>query len=105
MVTEASDCLHFFLSIARQLGINSDELHTYDDHIEGGTALVLTELIWAVGKISLSNEHAYKVKAFRGAWFIFWNLLEQRLQIYQDDLYQAYLDKNAENHKRQSTGY
>lgn len=105
MVTEASDCLHFYLSIARQLDIPVEELSTYDDFLEGSTPELLSELLSVIGQINTYEDRYRKLFAFRNAWFLFWNVLEQRLQIYPDDLYQAYLDKNAENHKRQDTGY
>lgn len=105
MITEASDCLHFYLSIARQIGLKEDDLIIRDEFVTGNTSTVLSELFNHIGVISLYDAGAYRVSAFESAWNGYWNILEQRLQIYQDDLYQAYLDKNAENHKRQDTNY
>lgn len=105
VLTEASDCLHFLLSIARQIGLEKDDLIIHDEFIEGNTSTVLSELFIHIGMIAMYDVRAYKVAAFKASWGEFWNILEQRLQIYPDDLYQAYLDKNAENHKRQDTGY
>ncbi|MNP45917.1 dUTPase [compost metagenome] len=105
MLTEASDCLHFFLSIARQLNIPPEQLGAYDDFVEGNTSAVLTELFFSISKIGLSDKYENKVKFFRVAWHQFLNISEQRLQIYFEDLYNAYLEKNAENHSRQDNNY
>lgn len=105
MITEAADCLHFFLSIARQMGLTSGSLYVYDIYLEDETSLLLTKLIVRVGEISTHRFTEGRYASFEQSWYLFINILEQRLQIHEDDLYQAYLDKNEVNHKRQDTGY
>jgi len=94
MLTEASDCLHFYLSIARQLGVPAEKLIIRDYQVDKeDTSEALTELFLTIGKIALASKHDNQIKFFRASWNLFFNILEQRLQIYPDDLYQAYIDK------------
>ncbi|WP_212944524.1 dUTP diphosphatase, partial [Paenibacillus antibioticophila] len=51
LLEEYVDCLHFFLSIARQLGLPPSDLCSYEDSLEGGTELVFSELLLNVGYI------------------------------------------------------
>ncbi|OAJ75287.1 hypothetical protein AYJ08_05205 [Brevibacillus sp. SKDU10] len=113
LLEEYVDCLHFFLSIARQLGLSTDDLYAWEDQLEGETTILLTELLMNVGQIIGDQIFANKPKDvfqhrrehFRASLFIFYNLGEQRLGISYEDMVQAYLDKWQINIQRQESGY
>ncbi|WP_277547618.1 dUTP diphosphatase [Brevibacillus laterosporus] len=111
LLEEYVDCLHFFLSIARQLGLSTDDLYAWEDQLEGQTTILLTELLMNVGQIIGDQIFANKPKDvfqhrrehFRASLFIFYNLGEQRLGISYEDMVQAYLDKWKINIQRQES--
>lgn len=111
LLEEYVDCLHFFLSIARQLNLEADDLYLPDDVLENQTNLVFTELLHNVGLINAKyflinpNEAGDKVHCFQQALYIFYLLGEQRLGFTFNQIAEAYAAKNAVNHERQSNGY
>lgn len=114
LLEEYVDCLHFFLSIARQLGLPPSDLCSYEDSLEGGTELVFSELLLNVGYIigdemgisaAKKDTKTWKREHFRSALFIFYALGEQRLGIDLEQISEAYAAKNAVNHERQANGY
>ncbi|MGG0792618.1 dUTP diphosphatase [Brevibacillus laterosporus] len=113
LLEEYVDCLHFFLSMARQLELSTDDLYAWEDQLEGETTILLTELLMNVGQIIGDQIFANKPKDvfqhrrehFRASLFIFYNLGEQRLGISYEDMVQAYLDKWQINIQRQESGY
>ncbi|MCR8980920.1 dUTP diphosphatase [Brevibacillus laterosporus] len=113
LLEEYVDCLHFFLSMARQLELSTDDLYAWEDQLEGETTILLTELLMNVGQIMGDQIFANKPKDvfqhrrehFRASLFIFYNLGEQRLGISYEDMVQAYLDKWKINIQRQESGY
>lgn len=113
LLEEYVDCLHFFLSIARQLDLPADDLYIPDDTIEGETTVLFTELLHNVGMI-MGHEFLYEWPEdfkkqqrnfFRGALAVFYSLGEQRLGFTFEQIADAYAAKNAVNHERQSSGY
>lgn len=113
LLEEYVDCLHFFLSIARQLDLSDDDLYVPDDELEGETAVLFTELLHNVGMI---NGHLFLYKKpddvcqhqrhfFRAALGLFYDLGEQRLGFTWDQIAAAYVAKNKVNHERQTNGY
>lgn len=113
LLEEYVDCLHFFLSIARQLDLPADDLYIPDDTIEGETTVLFTELLHNVGMI-MGHEFLYEWPEdfkkqqrnfFRGALAVFYSLGEQRLGFTFEQIADAYAAKNAVNHERQSNGY
>lgn len=113
MLEEYVDCLHFFLSIARQLDLPDDDMYVPDDELESETAVLFTELLHYVGMI---NEHLFLYKKpndvshrqrhfFRAALGLFYNLGEQRFGFTWDQIAAAYVAKNRVNHERQENGY
>jgi dimeric dUTPase (all-alpha-NTP-PPase superfamily) len=113
LLEEYVDCLHFFLSIARQLDLPADDLYIPDDTIEGETTVLFTELLHNVGMI-MGHEFLYEWPEdfkkqqrnfFRGAMAVFYSLGEQRLGFTFEQIADAYAAKNAVNHERQSSGY
>ncbi|MEF3312560.1 dUTP diphosphatase [Paenibacillus sp. GYB004] len=113
MLTEYVDCLHFFLSIARQLDLPADDLYAWEDIAEGNTTILFSELLHNVGlihadnmlEIPIKDVKNYRREHFKAALFIFYALGEQRLGFDFDQIAAAYLDKNKTNHERQANGY
>lgn len=113
LLGEYIDCLHFFLSIARQIGLSTDDLYSWEDELEAETTILFTDLLHNVGLINgfefLSQKPTNKFKAqreyFRASLYIFHNLGEQRLGISYEDMVQAYLEKWQINLERQESGY
>ncbi|PPA86028.1 dUTPase [Brevibacillus laterosporus] len=113
MLEEYVDCLHFFLSIAWQIGLSTDDLYAWEDQLEGETTILFTELLINVGQINGDQIFANKPKDvfqhrrehFKASLYIFYNLGEQRLGISYEDMVQAYLDKWQINMQRQESGY
>ncbi|MBU7319018.1 dUTP diphosphatase [Paenibacillus oleatilyticus] len=113
VLEEYVDCLHFFLSIARQLDLPAEDLYVCEDVLEEETVVLFMELLHNVGLINgekflfqnPDNLSKYQRESLRAALFIFYNLGEQRLGFTFEQIVEAYVAKNAINHKRQSTGY
>lgn len=113
LLEEYVDCLHFFLSIARQLDLPADDLYQWEDVIEGETTVLFSELIYLVGLIiadqflyhPIEDVTKWRVENLRAALFIFYALGEQRLGFTFEQIAAAYVAKNKVNHERQSSGY
>ncbi|MGG1441384.1 dUTP diphosphatase [Brevibacillus laterosporus] len=113
LLEEYVDCLHFFLSIARQIGLYADDLYSWEDELEVDTTVLFTDLLHNVGMINrlefLSNKptdsYKFQRQQFRASIYIFFNLGKQRLGISYEDMVQAYLDKWQINIQRQESGY
>jgi len=103
VLEEYVDCLHFILSIAIELGYKTEDLYVWDGELEGETVDVFIELMYWTSRIS-SNDKFKRRAAFRTVCYIFFNLGE-RLGFTWDQIEEAYMKKNAENHERQETGY
>lgn len=106
LLVEYVDCLHFFLSIARQLQLDPENLYDINTHIrpEGTTANMFTTLIYQVSRIGLCESRASKELYFRQALELFMTL-GRRLGFSYDQIAEAYVAKNEVNHQRQATGY
>lgn len=107
LLEEYVDCLHFFLSIARQLGLPAADLYAPgpDEIVKGSTTYVFTEILHHVGGVGLHKDpHIRKTSLRLGLW-IFYSLGEQRLGFTFDQIAEAYAAKNAVNHERQANGY
>ncbi|WXG84199.1 dUTP diphosphatase [Paenibacillus glucanolyticus] len=107
MLEEYVDCLHFFLSLARQLDLPADDLfgpETGED-LKGETAQVFTEILYHVGGVGLHKHEDIRRKALQLGLWIFYTLGEQRLGFTFEQIAEAYAAKNAVNHQRQANGY
>ncbi|HAF97524.1 dUTP diphosphatase [Paenibacillus lactis] len=107
LLEEYVDCLHFFLSIARQLDLPAADLYAPgpDEIVKGSTAYVFTEILHHVGGVGLHKDpHIRKTSLRLGLW-IFYSLGEQRLGFTFDQIAEAYAAKNAVNHQWQANGY
>ena len=115
MLEEYVDCLHFFLSIARQLNVPADDLDDRDDVLEGETVTIFTEILHAVGLIEghkfLQNFQVQGgLRGFRkfmlcDAFSLFLRLGYQRFGFTWYEIVDAYMAKNRINHERQKNGY
>lgn len=105
LLEEYVDCLHFFLSIARQLGLDETDLTIIDDYLEGSTTKVLTRLIYHSGGIDMGYTPYSAITSFRMAFNMFFALGQQRFGFTLEQIEAAYLDKNKVNHERQANGY
>lgn len=113
LLEEYVDCLHFFLSIARQLSLDAEDLYMPDDELEGDTSILFTELLHNVGMINghrflnhlIEDTERWQKEYFQTALYLFYLLGEQRLGFTFDQIADAYAAKNAVNHERQSSGY
>jgi len=111
LLEEYVDCLHFFLSIARQIGLSADDLYVWnpDRELQGETSVLFSELMHAVARIGADyyapKPSITRVQRFRVALYLFHSLGEQRLGFKWDQIAAAYVTKNEVNHKRQENGY
>lgn len=111
LLEEYVDCLHFFLSIARQLELPAEDLYVWEDIVEGETVIIFSELLHNVGLIladelvEIQDIKAWRREHLRVALYIFYALGEQRLGFTFEQIGEAYVAKNAVNHGRQSNGY
>lgn len=113
LLEEYVDCLHFFLSIARQLDLPATDLYCWEDEVEGETSKLFTELLHNVGLIladkllikEIEDVPAFRRDHFRASLFIFYGLGEQRLGFTFEEIAAAYIAKNQTNHERQANGY
>ncbi|MED1666093.1 dUTP diphosphatase [Brevibacillus laterosporus] len=108
LLEEYVDCLHFFLSIAWQIGLTADDLFVDDEEYETPTNVAFTILLYLVssvnGKCFLINPPDIKLP-FRLALYIFFSLGYQRFGFTWDEITQAYIDKWQINMQRQESGY
>jgi len=99
VLEEYVDCLHFFLSIARQLDVPVEKLkHTNSLVFERGIVNVFSGLMVSVGMI----------RVYEPAFYHSWNefiALGECLGFTWDEIAAAYMDKNRVNHERQKNGY
>ncbi|MBO9599700.1 MAG: dUTP diphosphatase [Cohnella sp.] len=101
LLEEYVDCLHFFLSIARQLGLPVKELERAEDRlIASSTAEEFSSIMTAAGLIDYDE-----IDAYYDAWNWFMALGAERLGFTFDQIAAAYIAKNEVNHRRQSNGY
>ncbi|OIB05007.1 hypothetical protein AK95_14755 [Paenibacillus sp. LC231] len=107
LLEEYVDCLHFFLSLARQIELPVDDLYAPgpDEMVKGSTTYVFTEILHHVGGVSLQKDTYYRKTALRLGLWIFYSLGEHRLGFTFEQIAEAYAAKNAVNHERQANGY
>lgn len=106
LLEEYVDCLHFFLSIARQLNLPADVLYAPgpDEELAGSTAHVFTEIIYQAAVVGLAKDEQREMAFKLGLW-IFYSLGQQRLGFTFEQIAEAYAAKNKVNHERQENGY
>ena len=122
LLEEYIDSLHFFLSLAIQKGWE-DALFIYEEQLDpevfdGELSEWYLEMIYFLNKSYMENppkEQSDKWKKqtgfpekqyyFRMAWILFLNIGMNGFDFTEEQIEQAYLDKNKINHERQENGY
>lgn len=107
LVEEASDCLHFILSLANQIG------YEIDSDIEEGIAIKFEKKEWNFLELQFQISVLYgSVKEFDDSYestlyVIIKEFIEytSTLGITTQELEQAYYEKNEENYRRLREGY
>lgn len=105
LLEEYVDCLHFILSIGLELGIKNCVVDPciYD---EDSVTNQFIEINYQSHLVM--SDYKHRKGDADGSWFTLLDLfagLGQMLGFTWDQIEQAYLDKNAVNHKRQNNGY
>lgn len=122
LLEEYVDCLHFFLSIARQKGW-MDALYLHEEAIEdirgsgfdGGITGAFLEMKYWLLRMHMENKpmesieknlgYSTKEFCFRNAWFVFIAIGMIGFGFTWEQMCEAYLAKNKVNHDRQENGY
>ncbi|WP_178930399.1 dUTP diphosphatase [Bacillus altitudinis] len=112
LLEEYADCIHFFLSIAIKKGWK-EELHVSEEAIEdfkevgfdGGLSGVFTEMQWHLLNSNVYKDEYKKKLHFRLSWSLFLAIGIVGFGFTPEQIEQAYMQKNAVNHKRQQEGY
>ncbi|MDH6595839.1 dUTP diphosphatase [Bacillus aerius] len=112
LLEEYVDCLHFFLSIAIKKGWK-EELSVSEAAIEdfkeagfdGGLSGVFVEMQWSLLNSRMLKDEESKKQHFHIAWGLFLAIGVVGFGFTLDQIEQAYMEKNAVNHKRQQEGY
>jgi dimeric dUTPase (all-alpha-NTP-PPase superfamily) len=102
---EYADCLSFILSLANLMEYKADDLYTWDDSLEGSTIDLFNELYLLISQFRFKEDRHVRKDLFKTITFIFFNMGEQRLGFTWSQIVDAYIAKNAINHKRQESGY
>ncbi|HLR91939.1 MAG TPA: dUTP diphosphatase [Atopostipes sp.] len=119
LLEEYIDSLHFFLSLAIQKGWE-DALWIYEEQldpeeIDGELSEWYLEMIYFLNNSAIriyDNESSENITgfppnqyAFRMAWILFLNIGMNGFHFTEEQIEQAYIDKNKVNHERQENGY
>lgn len=123
LLEEFVDSVHFFLSLANQRGWQ-DALYLHIEQLEregdfdGGLTGAFLEMTYFLNKCYFENPNAEKSKKweetfgypqkqywFRLAWVLFLDIGINGFGFTLDQIEEAYMQKNAVNHKRQDGGY
>ncbi|WAT79662.1 dUTP diphosphatase [Bacillus safensis] len=112
LLEEYADCIHFFLSIAIKKGWK-EELHVSEEiffgfdefGFEGGLSGVYLEMQWSLLNSRMFKDEEKKREHFRAAWGLFLVIGVVGFGFKLDQIEEAYMNKNAVNHKRQQEGY
>ncbi|KDE31583.1 dUTP diphosphatase [Bacillus altitudinis] len=112
LLEEYVDCLHFFLSIAIKKGWK-EELNIREEAIEdfkeagfdGGLSGVFVEMQWSLLNSRMLKDEENKKQHFHIAWGLFLAIGIVGFGFTPEQIEEAYMNKNAVNHKRQQEGY
>lgn len=119
LLEEYVDALHFFLSLANQKGWQ-DHLYLYEEAIleledegfQGGLNGIFLEIKYFLAKMVVENDDVNYVLGlskreycFKNAWFCFIGIGLVEYKFTLEQVFEAYLEKNKENHRRQDSGY
>ncbi|PZL78212.1 dUTPase [Enterococcus plantarum] len=125
VLEEYVDALHFFLSIANQKGwvsylrIHPEAIEDLEDEgFDGGlngiyleikgsliNALFTKEKPLPENSMFFKDVKTYNALSFKSAWFLFMAIGLVGFKFTEDQIFEAYLEKNKVNHQRQDSGY
>ncbi|PCK22766.1 dUTPase [Bacillus pumilus] len=112
LLEEYADCIHFFLSIAikkgwkEELNIPEEAFEEFkEEGFDGGLSGAFLEMQWHLLNSRLFEKEDFKNLHFRSAWGLFLAIGIVGFGFTPEQIEQAYIDKNAVNHKRQQEGY
>jgi len=122
LLEEYVDCVHFFLSIARQKDW-LEHMYVYEEAIDetrekgldGGIGGALHEVFYWLSKMQMETGRDEKIEAafghskqefcFSNAWYVFICIGLIGFGFTFEQIVNAYVEKNNANHKRQDSGY
>ncbi|MBU8575710.1 dUTP diphosphatase [Bacillus pumilus] len=112
LLEEYADCIHFFLSIAIKKGwqedmqIPEEVIEDFkEEGLDGGLSGAFLEMQWSLLNSRMFKDEEKKKEHFRVAWGLFLAIGIVGFGFTPEQIEQAYIDKNAVNHKRQQEGY
>lgn len=122
LLEEYVDCVHFYLSIARQNGwidsmyISEDALEeTREQGLDGGISSAFLEAVYWLLKMQVEREPMKRTEeitgktakefCFANSWYVFIAIGMVGFDFTWKQISEAYVAKNATNHERQSNGY
>lgn len=103
LLEEYVDCLHFVLSIGLELGETEPDIWIYKENDLVGQYI---ELINQAYHFHITSKVGKKVNSvFYESLLAYFLGLGEMLGFTEQQIYDAYMDKNKTNHTRQDTGY
>lgn len=113
LLEEYVDCLHFFISIAIELGMFPNNLQVYENYTESTVEKTFNKLFCEVSKVSVLGVTEIPAKFITDevheSWYIAFSIFvgigEQFLGFTWKQIETAYFEKNEINHARQNNGY
>ncbi|MGY0566606.1 dUTP diphosphatase [Bacillus safensis] len=112
LLEEYADCIHFFLSIAikkswqEELHIPEEAIEDFkEEGFEGGLSGLYLKMQWSLLNSRMFKDEEKKKEHFRVAWGLFLAIGIIGFGFTPEQIEQAYMEKNAVNHKRQQEGY
>ncbi|API92696.1 MULTISPECIES: dUTP diphosphatase [unclassified Virgibacillus] len=113
LLEEYVDGIHFFLSLANDLKINPSDFVVEGDYTKESATETFNEVFSMVSSVPVLMDVDVPAtirtkdiqEVLHEAFSCYVGLAEKHLGFTWEQIEQAYLDKNAVNHKRQNTGY
>ncbi|WP_144459399.1 dUTP diphosphatase [Bacillus pumilus] len=110
LLEEYVDCIHFFLSIAIKKGwhlyLLKESIEDFQrEGFEGGLSEAFLKMQWHLLNSRMFSDEYTKESNFRLAWWLFIAIGIVGFGFTFDQIEEAYMKKNAVNHKRQQEGY
>ncbi|WP_025094060.1 dUTP diphosphatase [Bacillus safensis] len=112
LLEEYVDCLHFFLSIAikkgwkEELNVSKEAIEDFKEAgFDGGLSGVFVEMQWSLLNSRMLKDEESKKQHFHIAWGLFLAIGIVGFGFTLEQIEEAYMNKNAVNHKRQQEGY
>lgn len=103
ILEEFVDCLHFMISIGNHHDFYEKYKNTeieIADTMKGDLTDLLTKLFESIT--------TFRIEQSRESYLVIWDYymsIAKKLNFSVEDIKQAYMDKNKENHERQDNGY